>query len=82
LRTVDGRAIAVGDGLGFTAEQWQAGDMFVQRHRLSVPLDAPPGPVTVQTGLYTLDNLQRLAVSQNGSIIGDSLPLASLRVEP
>ena len=26
------------------------------------PLDAPPGPVTVQTGLYTLDNLQRLAV--------------------
>ena len=82
LRAADGRAIAVGDGLGFTAEQWQAGDMFVQRHRLSVPLDAPPGPVTAQTGLYTLDNLQRLAVSQNGSIIGDSLPLASLKVEP
>jgi hypothetical protein len=72
----------VGDGLGFTAEQWQAGDVFVQRHRLSVPLDTTPGPVTVQTGLYTLDNLQRLAVSQNGNIIGDSLPLATIKVEP
>jgi hypothetical protein len=82
LWAADGRAIAVGDGLGFTAEQWQVGDVFVQRHRLPVPLDAPPGPVTAQTGLYTLDNLQRLAVSQNGVIVGDSLPLASLRVEP
>ncbi len=82
LWAADGRAIAVGDGLGFTTEQWQAGDVFVQRHHLSIPLDAPPGPVTAQTGLYTLDNLQRLAVSQNGSIVGDSLPLASLRVEP
>jgi hypothetical protein len=82
LRAADGRAIAVGDGLGFTTEQWQAGDVFVQRHRLSVPLDAVPGPVTVQTGLYTLDNLQRLPVSENGDVVGDSLPLATIRVEP
>jgi 4-amino-4-deoxy-L-arabinose transferase-like glycosyltransferase len=82
LRAADGRTIAIGDGLGFTAEQWQAGDVFVQRHHLSIPLDALPGPVTAQTGLYSLDNLQRLSVSQNGSIIGDSLPLTSLRVEP
>ena len=82
LRTADGRAIAVGDGLGFTAEQWQANDVFVQRHRLSVPLDAPLGVVTVQTGLYTLDDLQRLPVSQNGDVVGDSLPLATIKVEP
>jgi 4-amino-4-deoxy-L-arabinose transferase-like glycosyltransferase len=78
----DGRAIAVGDGLGFTAEQWQVGDVFVQRSLLRVPSDTPPGTVWVQMGLYTLSDLRRLNVTQSGVVVGDSLRLAPLRVEP
>ena len=37
----DGRAVAVGDGLGVPIESWQPGDVFVQRHTLTVPKDAP-----------------------------------------
>jgi hypothetical protein len=81
LSSMDGRAIAVGDGLGFTADQWQTGDVFAQRHLFQIPVDAPPGELTVQTGLYTLDNIQRLPVTVNGAAAGDTLRLTSLRVE-
>ena len=82
LSSMDGRAIAVGDGLGFTADQWQTGDVFVQRHLFQIPVGAPPGELMVQTGLYTLDNIQRLPVTVNGAAAGDTLRLTSLRVEP
>jgi hypothetical protein len=81
LVTEDGRAVAVGDGLGFTADQWQAGDVFVQRSLLQIPAGAS-GTLWVQTGLYTLDNIQRLPVAVNGAPTGDSLRLTSLQVKP
>ncbi len=58
----DGSAVAVGDGLGFPIEQWQPGDVFVQRHSLPVPADAPPGTYTVVTGAYWLDTMERWPV--------------------
>jgi len=46
----NGTGVAVGDGLGFPIEQWQPGDVIVQRHVLSIPVDAQPGEYTVITG--------------------------------
>ncbi len=51
--------VAVGDGMGFPIEQWQPGDVIVQRHVLSIPADARPGVYTVITGAYWLDTMER-----------------------
>lgn len=58
----DGAGVAVGDSLGFPIEQWQPGDVFVQRHSLLIPADAPSGPYTLRTGAYWLDTLERWSV--------------------
>jgi hypothetical protein len=60
----DGTGVAVGDGLGFPIEQWQVGDTIVQRHILSIPIDAPPGVYTVITGAYWLDTMERWIVEE------------------
>ena len=58
----NGRAVAVGDGLGVPVEDWQPGDVFIQRHALSLPKDAPRGSYWAQTGVYWLDNGRRWTV--------------------
>ncbi len=58
----DGTGVAVGDGLGFPIEQWQPGDVIMQRHALSVPADVRPGEYTVIAGAYWLDTLERWPV--------------------
>ena len=60
----DGTGVAVGDGLGFPVEQWQPGDVIVQRHLLSIPADARPGTYTVITGAYWLDTMERWVVEE------------------
>ena len=82
LVTQDDRVIAVADGLGFTADQWQEGDILIQRHLLEIPANTPPGILWAQTGLYTLDDIRRLPVTVNGVSAGDSLRLASIKVTP
>ena len=52
--------VAVGDGLGVPLEQWQPGDIIVQRHRLVIPQDTASGPYQLTTGAYWLDTLERL----------------------
>jgi hypothetical protein len=47
----------VDDGLGYTANQWQPGDRFVQRHGFGP--DAPPGEL--ETGLYDFTTGEPLA---------------------
>jgi len=60
LSGADGLPIAVGDGLGVPVDQWAAGDLILQRHRLNIPADAPPGVYRVRTGAYWLDDLSHL----------------------
>jgi len=50
------RMIAGGDGLGVPIESWQPGNVFVQRHALTMPKDGPPGSYWIQTGVYWLDD--------------------------
>jgi hypothetical protein len=59
----DGATVAVGDGLGFSIEQWQVGDIIVQRHRFPIPGDAPPGPYSVVAGAYWLDTMERWPIA-------------------
>ena len=64
----DGTLIAVGDGLGVPIDQWRPGDVIVQRHRLSVPPEAPPGRYSIEVGAYWLDTLERWPTrDENGS---------------
>jgi hypothetical protein len=44
----------VADGLGFTSDQWQPGDWFIQRHLFTAPGD------TLETGLYNYATLERI----------------------
>ncbi len=76
----DGRAVAVGDGLGVPIESWQPGDVFVQRHTLTAPKDAPPGSYWIQTGVYWLDNEKRWPV-QDARVAGDRALLVSVQVQ-
>jgi hypothetical protein len=77
----DGHVVANGDGLGVPAENWQPGDMIIQRHVLAVPGDVPSGMYQVQTGVYTLSDLRRLAVTSGGVPSSDHLLLGSVEVK-
>jgi hypothetical protein len=82
LDAPDGRVIANGDGLGVPVENWQPGDVIVQRHTLNIPRDTPAGTYQVRTGVYTLDDLRRFDVTRNGVSVGDRLLLATLEAKP
>jgi hypothetical protein len=77
----DGVPIAVGDGLGLPVDQWQKGDIIVQRHLLNLPEGIPPGTYWLQTGVYWLDTLERWPVEREGQPVGDRLILSSITVK-
>ena len=58
----DGTAVDVRDGLGVPIEQWQPGDIIVQRHTLNVPAGAPSGTYVIHVGAYWLDTMARWTV--------------------
>ena len=72
--------VVVGDGLGVPAEQWQIGDVIVQRHTLALPADAPPGEYTPATGAYWLDTMERWSIERKGESIGAHLVLPTIPV--
>jgi len=71
-----GQVVATGDGLGVPVEQWRAGDVIVQRHKLAVPGDVPAGQYWVQTGVYTLGDGVRLRVLDQNVLVGDRVVLS------
>jgi hypothetical protein len=76
-----GEPVVVGDGLGVPVENWQVGDIIVQRHALNLPPDAPKGEYTLYTGAYWLDTLERWPVYQDGAPAGDTWNLPSLFIQ-
>ncbi len=74
-----GAPVAVDDGLGVPIEIWQPGDVILQRHILQLPSDTPAGVYWLQTGAYTLPDVQRLAVL-DGPPGADRLLLTQLQV--
>jgi len=81
LLGADGTPVAVADGMGFPVDQWQPGDLIIQRHRLPLPADAPPGEYTLATGAYWLDTMERWGVRVDGKPAGDQI-LLSLTTNP
>ncbi len=79
LIRADNTPVAVGDGLGVQIDQWQAGDVIIQRHHLLLPADAPPGVYWLQSGVYWLDTLERWPIGQEGKQIGDRLVLTTIK---
>jgi hypothetical protein len=76
----EGRAVAVGDGLGVPVESWQVGDVIVQRHVLQISPDATPGTYWIQTGAYTLADSRRLDVLVEEQPVGDRIVLTRLQM--
>ncbi|MCC6904802.1 MAG: glycosyltransferase family 39 protein [Anaerolineae bacterium] len=72
LTDASGNIVAQSDVLGVPSTQWRMGDVFVQAHDLSLLAEAPPGPYSVNIGLYAPESGIRLVVSGEGSQ-GDAL---------
>ncbi|MCP4537077.1 MAG: phospholipid carrier-dependent glycosyltransferase [Chloroflexi bacterium] len=76
LTDANGVPIATGDRLGVTVEQWQPGDVIVQRHVLTIPNDAPLTSYQLRGGAYWLDDMTRLMASDD-----DNIALAFIEIE-
>ncbi len=72
--------VIVSDGLAVPVDQWRPGDIIVQRHRLSIPADAPSGEYQPFTGVYWLDTMERWSVEVDGKPAGDRVPLPAVPV--
>lgn len=70
----------VGDGLGVPVDNWQIGDVIIQRHLLPLPADAPPGEYTLATGAYWLDTMERWTVQVEGEPESDQVLLPPVPV--
>ncbi len=78
LSDASGQVRLVADGLGFTAERWEAGDRFIERHRFDLS-DLPAGEYTLLTGAYWLDDLHPWPTAR-----GDEgrIPLTTITLGP
>ena len=76
----DGAPIAVDDGLGVPVDQWQPGDLFVQRHRLLIPEGTPPGVYALHTGAYWLDTMERWPVTLPDGTATDHILVGQIEV--
>jgi hypothetical protein len=81
LLDTNGTPVAVGDGLGVPIDQWRPGDVIVQSHEIATLPEIAPGTYWLQTGAYTLPDVQRLPILQNGDVVSDRLLVGQIEVE-
>ena len=75
-----GAPVVVGDGLGVPVENWQVGDVIVQRHQLQLPADAPAGEYALYSGAYWLEPLERWLVQDQRESPTDQIELAPMEI--
>jgi 4-amino-4-deoxy-L-arabinose transferase-like glycosyltransferase len=80
LTAPDGKIVAQWDGLDVNLGSLEAQDIFVQRHRLELPADLPPGPYRLSIGAYHPDSGTRLKTDFDGRTV-DSIVLGTLTVQ-
>jgi hypothetical protein len=80
LTAPDGKIMAQWDGLDVNIRTLDPGDLFVQRHRIDLPADLPPGPYRISLGVYRPVDGTRLKADLDGRPI-DSIVLAMLTVQ-
>jgi len=73
----DGKIVAQWDGLDVNIGTLEARDVFVQRHRLELPGDLPPGPYRISIGAYHPDSGGRLQAQLDDRAV-DSVVLGTL----
>jgi Dolichyl-phosphate-mannose-protein mannosyltransferase len=73
----DGTMIAQWDGLDVGIASLEAGDVFVQRHLITLPTDMPIGPYRISLGVYHSDTGQRLTANVGNRSI-DSIVLGTM----
>lgn len=61
---------------------WQEGERITDNYGLPILPATPPGDYTIEIGMYSLDDGQRLPVMQAGQTIADHVVLQSIRVLP
>ena len=52
LLNANNELVAGNDHLDYAVNSWRTGDIFVQQHRLELPIGTPPGLYYPQTGVY------------------------------
>jgi hypothetical protein len=80
LLNAQGELVAVSDGLGVPIEQWQPGDVIIQRHRFQVPRDGTLSSATVATGAYWLDTMERLTFQDRTGNLIDQIGIQTITV--
>jgi hypothetical protein len=75
-----GRVVAQVDRLDVPSWHWRPGDAFVQLHRFPVDADILPGLYSLEVGLYTREDLERLPIVVDGEAIDNRLLLDPLEV--
>ena len=78
----DGLPLAQSDRLDAPSSGWRAGDIILQLHEIEVSESVPPGDYPLVIGIYTRQDLERLPVMQDESIVSDHLRLPPLIVNP
>jgi hypothetical protein len=76
---LDGVPAAVGDGLGVPIEQWQVGDVIVQRSRFPVT-EQMAGAYQLRVGAYWLDTMERWKVQDRQGAASDHIVLSGVVV--
>ncbi|MDY7077868.1 MAG: glycosyltransferase family 39 protein, partial [Chloroflexota bacterium] len=71
----EGAPVAVGDGLGIPVDQWQPGDVIVQRHPLQIAERTPEGEYYLQIGAYWLDTMERWTAQMGDGTSSDRVIL-------
>ena len=65
----------------FPTSLWQQGDLVLDRHRLRLPDDLPPGVYPLWAGLYRAEDGHRLPATQEGTALPyDLVPLGEIEV--
>jgi hypothetical protein len=75
----DGDLIVGSDGLGVPIEQWQPGDIIIQRHQFQVPY-TQVGSGSIRTGAYWLDTLERWSVWDEEGKESDQIELRTITI--
>ena len=68
-------------GWGFyPTSTWPAGPLIEDMRSLPLPPDLPRGEYRVRVGWYSLPDVQRLPVSQDGKVVGDAVNVGTIVV--
>ena len=82
VHVLDSHSVLVSgqDVLDMLPWDWQAGDIYVQLHRLPIASETAGGKYWLELGLYRTDDLQRWPVYDGDTAVADRLLLQTMEV--